>query len=189
MKNWIPGAALLAAVMAMSPAALDAQNCWVMRGNPADRPSPLDSAVVDMGGDMVKVCYGAPSAKGRTMVGDGGEHDYGEPWRTGATRRPRSICHSRPRWRGWKSTRAPIRCTRCRARIRGGIFLNRTVERWGIPINAAVTAENVGSGSAPSVANDHTERMTMSFENAMAGSATLVLRWEGYRVEIPVTRR
>ena len=42
---------------------------------------------------------------------------------------------------------------------------------------------------APSYDNEHTERMTMSFENAMAGSATLVLRWEGYRVEIPVTRR
>ena len=189
MKNWIPGAALLAAVMAMSPAALDAQNCWVMRGNPADRPSPLDSAVVDMGGDMVKVCYGAPSAKGRTMVGDGGEHDYGEPWRTGANEATSIHLPFAATVAGVEVDAGSYSLYTVPGADSWGIFLNRTVERWGIPINAAVTAENVGSGSAPSVANDHTERMTMSFENAMAGSATLVLRWEGYRVEIPVTRR
>lgn len=188
MKNWIPGAALLAAVMAMSPAALDAQNCWVRSGDPADRPSPLDSAVVDMGGDMVKVCYGAPSAKGRMLVG-GDLHPFGQPWRTGANEAT--------------SIHLPFAATIAGVAVEAGsyslytvpgedsweIFVNGTVERWGNSFGAGDIAANVGSGMAPSFANDHTERMTMSFENAMAGSATLVLRWEGYRVEIPVTRR
>ena len=69
------------------------------------------------------------------------------------------------------------------------IFVNGTVERWGVPIDAGVAGANVGSGMAPSFDNEHTERMTMSFENASADAATLVLRWEGYRVEIPVARR
>ena len=188
MRNWIFGAVALVTVMAMSPAALDAQNCWVRRGNPADRPSPLDSAVVSIGGDMVKVCYGAPSANNRMLVG-GDPHPFGQPWRTGANEAT--------------SIHLPFAATVAGVEVDAGsyslytvpgedsweIFVNGTVERWGIPINDAVTAQNVGSGSAPAFDNEHTERMAMSFENAMAGSATLVLRWEGYRVEIPVMRR
>ena len=188
MKNCIPGAVLLASVMAMSPAALDAQNCWVRSGDPADRPSPLDSAVVDMGGDMVKVCYGAPSARGRMLVG-GDPHPFGEPWRTGANEAT--------------SIHLPFAATIAGVAVEAGsyslytvsgedsweIFVNGTVERWGNSFDAGDIAANVGSGMAPSYDNEHTERMTMSFENAMAGSATLVLRWESYRVEIPVTRR
>lgn len=188
MKNWILGAVALVSMMAMGPAALDAQDCWVMRGDPADRPSPLDSAVVDMGGEMVKVCYGAPSARGRTLVG-GDPHPFGQAWRTGANEAT--------------SIHLPFAATVAGVDVDAGsyslytvpgedsweIFVNRTVERWGIPINAGVSEANVGSGTAPSFDNDHTERMTMSFENAMANSATLVLRWEGYRVEIPVARR
>lgn len=188
MKNWISGAALLASVMAMSPAALDAQNCWARSGDPADRPSPLDSAVVDMGGDMVKVCYGAPSARGRMLVG-GDVHPFGQPWRTGANEAT--------------SIHLPFAATIAGVAVEAGsyslytvpgedsweIFVNGTVERWGNSFGAGDIAANVGSGMAPSYDNEHTERMTMSFENAMAGSATLVLRWEGYRVEIPVTRR
>ena len=188
MRNWIFGAVALVTVMAMSPAALDAQNCWVRSGDPADRPSPLDSAVVDMGGDMVKVCYGAPSAKGRMLVG-GDVHPFGQPWRTGANEAT--------------SIHLPFAATIAGLDVAAGsyslytvpgedsweIFVNGTVERWGNSFGEGDIAQNVGSGSAPAFDNEHTERMTMSFENAMAGSATLVLRWEGYRVEIPVMRR
>src|SRR2546425_8873367 len=41
--------------------------CWI-RG-PADklaeRPSPLDSSAVQLGGGTIKLCYGRPSARGR----------------------------------------------------------------------------------------------------------------------------
>ncbi len=189
MKNWILGTVALASVMAMSPAALEAQNCWVMRGNPADRPSPLDSAVVDMGGDMVKVCYGAPSARDRTMVGDGGAHAFGAPWRTGANEATSIHLSFAATIAGVEVDAGSYSLYTVPGGDSWGIFVNRTVERWGIPINDAVAAENVGSGSAPAFDNEHTERLMMSFENASADSATLVLRWEGYRVEIPVTRR
>lgn len=188
MRNWILGAVALLSVMAMSPAALDAQNCWVRSGDPADRPSPLDSAVVDMGGDMVKVCYGAPSARGRMLVG-ADVHPFGRPWRTGANEAT--------------SIHLPFAATIAGLEVAAGsyslytvpgedsweIVVNGVVERWGNSFGTEDIAENVGSGSAPSFADEHTERMTMSFENASAGAATLVLRWEGYRVEIPVTRR
>ena len=188
MKNATFAAFALVSVFALAPTGLEGQNCWVARGDASDRPSPLDSAVVSMGDDMVKVCYGAPSANDRTLVG-GDIHPFGEPWRTGANEAT--------------SIHLPFAATVAGVDVPAGsyslytvpgedsweIFVNGTVERWGNSFGAGDIAANVGSGMAPSYDNEHTERMTMSFENAMAGSATLVLRWEGYRVEIPVTRR
>ena len=182
------GAAALVSIMAISPAALDAQDCWVMRGDPADRPSPLDSAVVDIGGGTVKVCYGAPSANNRMLVG-ADVHPFGEPWRTGANEATSIHLSFAATIAGVEVDAGSYSLYTVPGEDSWEVFVNATVERWGIPIGDAVAAGNVGSGSAPSFDNEHTERLTMSFENASADAATLVLRWEGYRVEIPVMRR
>jgi len=42
----------------------------------------LDSAQVSIGGQVLKVCYGRPSVRGRQVAG--GLVPYGEPWRLGA---------------------------------------------------------------------------------------------------------
>ncbi len=191
MKKLAVGAfaaiALLSGV-ALAPSGLAGQNCWSTSENPADRPSPLDSAVAAMGDDMVKVCYGAPSARGRTLVG-GEAHPFGEPWRTGANEAT--------------SIHLPFAATVAGASLDAGsysiytvpgaeswgIHLNSVVERWGIPINAEVEANDVGSGMAQAMANDHVETMEMTFEDVSADAATLVLRWEGYSVSIPIARR
>src|SRR5512134_1778393 len=47
------------------------------------RPSPLDSLSFPVGRQKVKVCYGRPSLRGRTMIG-GSAVPYGKLWRTGA---------------------------------------------------------------------------------------------------------
>src|SRR5207249_7129364 len=58
--------------------------CWI-RG-PADklaeRPSPLDSSAVQLGGGTIKLCYGRPSARGRKVMGELVPFD--QPWRLGA---------------------------------------------------------------------------------------------------------
>src|SRR5256885_8017059 len=58
--------------------------CWI-RG-PADklaeRPSPLDSSAVQLGGGTIKLCYGRPSARGRKVMGE--LVPFGQPWRLGA---------------------------------------------------------------------------------------------------------
>src|ERR671914_95434 len=47
------------------------------------RQSPLDSLTVMIADQPVKVCYGRPSSRGRTMLG-GAHVPYGKLWRTGA---------------------------------------------------------------------------------------------------------
>lgn len=47
------------------------------------RVSPLDSVTFRVAGVDVKICYGRPSARGRTMIG-GSSVPFGKIWRTGA---------------------------------------------------------------------------------------------------------
>ena len=47
------------------------------------RKSPLDSLTFTVAKQPVKLCYGRPSSRGRTMIG-GAAVPYGKLWRTGA---------------------------------------------------------------------------------------------------------
>src|SRR5687768_14460314 len=49
----------------------------------ANRPSPYDSVDIVINGQRGVICYGRPSARGRTMIG-GELVPYGRLWRTGA---------------------------------------------------------------------------------------------------------
>src|SRR5690349_11479076 len=71
-------ATLLSAAPQPAPAA-----CIVMGMKVEGRGSPLDSLSFKVGSADVKVCYGRPSAKGRTMIG-GEAVPFGKLWRTGA---------------------------------------------------------------------------------------------------------
>ena len=77
--------ALLALAAAPSPAVADSA-CPVLMPNDVPvkgRQSPLDSLTFTAANQRVKVCYGRPSARGRTMIGGSGV-PYGKLWRTGA---------------------------------------------------------------------------------------------------------
>src|SRR2546428_12642679 len=57
--------------------------CWI-RGSAdklAERPSPLDSIAVQVGGGTIQLCYSRPSARGRKDMG--GPVPFDAPWRLG----------------------------------------------------------------------------------------------------------
>src|SRR5918994_5135940 len=77
--------ALLSLAAAPAPMAADSA-CPVPHPNDVPvqgRQSPLDSLTFTVATQTVKVCYGRPSARGRTMIG-GTAVPYGKLWRTGA---------------------------------------------------------------------------------------------------------
>lgn len=150
------------------------------------RQSPYDSAAVQIGEVAVKICYGRPSARGRTLIG-GEPHPFGTLWRTGAnepttlhTTGPIQVAgialepgsyslYTRPGEESWE------------------IFLNRSVDRWGIPINEAVREHEVGSASVPRLRPEsHVETLTFRFDDVTGEGADLILEWEEFRVVIPV---
>ncbi len=76
---------LLSLTAAPAPAVADSA-CPVLLPNDVPvqgRQSPLDSLTFTLAKQTIKVCYGRPSARGRTMIGGKGV-PYGKLWRTGA---------------------------------------------------------------------------------------------------------
>ena len=184
--------ALLAAVAAFLPASVSAQRvapaCWV-RGDRAHldlRASPFDSTQITLGeAAHLKVCYSRPRKLGRPIVG--GLVPYGAPWRFGADEataihvpRPGSIAGVAvdP---GWYSLIA----------IPGEgewqIVVNASRQRWGVPIDEAVRAEDVGVGTVPSSRGvGVVELFTLELVESDPSEAELVMAWDETRLRIPI---
>lgn len=168
-----------------------AAQCWI-RGAPtpeqlAGRQSPLDSVEGRIGGQTIKVCYGRPSARGRTMLG--GENPFDQPWRLGANEAT--------------SIHLPFAAEIAGVRVEPGsysiyaipgttewqIVVNRLVQRWGIPIDSRVRAEDVGTGTVkPEPLSEPVEQFTIRFAPPSGNSTELIVEWETTRVRIPIRR-
>src|SRR4051812_8140625 len=81
---FLPVVALATSISFVPPAVAHPDTTCPHRNVPLEtRKSPLDSVTFGVSGQQVKVCYGRPSARGRTMLG-GADVPYGKLWRTGA---------------------------------------------------------------------------------------------------------
>lgn len=151
----------------------------------ASRPSPLGQVTFTFGDGTATLCYGRPSARGRTVMGE--LVPFGEPWRMGANEatvlhlpfaaqvggvalEPGSYSlYAVPGEREWE------------------IVVNGSAARWGVPISDEVRAQDVGSFTRPATDTDRmVETLTYVWESHGEGMGHLVMEWEDTRVEIPV---
>jgi len=177
------GAALPVALAAQAPA-----GACTHRGSEADlarRPSPLDSVQAAIGGATVKVCYGRPSARGRTMLG--GHEPFGKAWRLGANEPTRITLPFDAEVAGVRVPAGTYSLYVVLQPSSWEVHVNRDVSRWGIPIDSAVEAQDVGKGTVPvETLAQPVEQLTMRI--VTDPSAALVVEWEKTRVTIPIRK-
>jgi hypothetical protein len=160
--------------------------CWV-RGSTAQRPSPLDSATVDIDGTTVKVCYGRPSARSRTIMG--GLVPFGEPWRLGANEATSISVPFAAEIAGVPVPPGAYSLYAIPGESSWKIVVNRATARWGIPIDAGVRARDVGAGTVSvEKLKAGVETLTLSFDPPTGSTTDLVIDWETTRVRIPLRR-
>ncbi len=152
-----------------------------------ERPSPLDSVSFQVSGHLVKICYGRPAARGRTMIG-GNAVPFGKLWRTGANE-PTQI-------------HTTVSLSIAGIDVEPGIYslytvpgegewqviVNRSISQWGHEgrYSAEVEAQEVGRARVNAKKNDaHVESFTIRAAPSASG-ATLFLEWEYTSVPIPV---
>ena len=165
------------------------EGCFIQQGDAESavkRPSPLGVTVITLGGKEAKLCYGRPSARGRTMLGD--NNPFGQPWRLGANEAT-AIHLSFPAVIGAVAVGPGSYSLYV---IPGPdewqVFVNANAERWGIPVDDHVRAENVGSfKAAVSATKDMVEQMTFTWIQDGSSAGRLVFEWEHTHVEIPVS--
>jgi len=180
-------AALLVFSMVTGVVASPAADCIVMRDNLAERPSPLDSISFPVGDASVKVCYGRPSAKGRTMIG-GDAVPYGSIWRTGANEPSMIHTTAAINVAGIDIAAGSYSFYTVPGEDTWQVIVNRSITQWGHEgrYTDEVEAQEVGRGTVPSERmDDHVEMFTLRSDQTAEG-VTLLLEWEHTRVMVPI---
>ena len=178
------GAALPIALAGQAPAG----SC-THRGTAADlaqRSSPLDSVQATIDGATVKICYGRPSARGRSIMG--ALVPFGSPWRLGANEPTRLVLPFAADVAGVQVEPGTYSLYVVPQTTSWEVHVNKAVDRWGIPINEQVQAQDVGKGTVPvETLAQPVEQLTLRL---VAGPpAELVVEWEKTRVRIPIRKR
>ena len=150
------------------------------------RPSPLAETTFAVGGLQATLCYGAPSAKGRQIMG--GLVPFGEPWRLGANEATAIHLNAMAMVGGVHLQPGSYSLYVIPTATEWTFFINSSFQRWGIPIDDAVRSTEVGSFTAmPEPTEAPVEMLTFTWAPAADGSAgDLVMEWENTRVKIPV---
>lgn len=150
------------------------------------RASPYDSVSVTLGDATVKVCYGRPSARGRTMIG-GEDVPFGELWRTGANEPTTLHTTGMISFGGIHLDPGSYSIYTIPGDEEWEVFVSRSTDHWGLAIDDDVRGQEVGSVTVPREdPGDHVETMTFSFTEPSNGRTALVLTWEHFQIQLPV---
>jgi hypothetical protein len=152
------------------------------------RLSPLDSLTFHVGGHPVKICYGRPSARGRTMIG-GRDVPYGRLWRTGANE-PTMIHTTAPiTVAGIELEKGSYSLYTLPGEEEWILILNSSITQWGhiASYNYKVKEQEIGRAVLErGWPETHVETMTFRTEPRSGNQVILVLEWEQSRVRIPI---
>ena len=166
----------------------DLTGCYLAGATPAEaaqRTSPRRAIAFAVGATQARVCYGAPSARGRVVMGE--LVPYGEPWRAGADEATALILEGPAVVGGVQLQAGAHSLFVVPGATSWEVVINSQVERWGIPIDEAVRAADVGTFSVvPEPTAAPVETLTYQFTSTGADAGELVLEWESTRIRIPV---
>lgn len=164
--------------------------CFLARGTPAEamnRTSPKSSMEFTLGGETATLCWGAPSARGRTIFGE--LEAYGTPWRAGADEATMIHLPFGGDIGGVEVEPGSYSIYMIPGEESFEIVVNSSFERWGIPIDGDVRANDVGSFTRDVAETDEpVETLTYSFESHGENMGHIVMEWQNTRVEFPVHR-
>lgn len=178
---------LLALSLLPRPAAAQDLACGLdaPREELEERLSPPDSSSVELAAGAAKICYGAPSARGRQIMG--GLVPFGQPWRLGANE-PTTLHLSFPaRVGGVEVEPGAYALYAVPGEDEWEIVVNDDPDRWGVPIDEEVRANDIGSATvAAGRTEEHVETLDVELRKEDDGRALMVISWERTRVAVPV---
>ena len=170
----------------MAVVADNALACYIANGTmeeAQERPSPLHSATVSVGGHDGLLCYGAPSARGRDIMG--GLVVYGQPERIGANE-PTTIHLTGPASiQGVEVGAGSYSIYAIPGAEEWAFFVNSNWQRWGIPIDESVRNSEVGTFTvAAEATEEYVETLQYRFEPMSENTmGDVVMEWENTRVK------
>ena len=144
------------------------------------RPSPLREVSFMYDGGEGVLCYGAPSANEREIMG--GLVPYDAPWRLGANEATALHLTAATMVGGVAVEAGSYSLYAIPGEMEWEFVLNSNQERWGIPISDEVRSTDVGSFTVTSAATGEMVE-TLTFEHM---DGMLRMSWENTQVDIPI---
>ena len=158
----------------------DAGLACVVMGDVEGRASPLQELSFSYDGGEGLLCYGAPSARERVVMGE--LVPWGEVWRLGANEATALHLSAAATVGGVALEAGSYSLYATPGETEWEFHVNSEYNRWGIPIDEAVQSTEVGSFMAtPSATAGMVEMMT--FEQV---DGALRFSWENTQVDIPL---
>lgn len=153
------------------------------------RASPYDSTLISLGGQEAKLCYGRPSAKGRTVFGQ--LVPYDTLWRTGANEPTTIHLPFAAQIAGIAVEPGSYSLYTVPGRESWTVIVNRSTSQWGHEgqYTPEVRAQEVGRATvAAETLPSPVETFEIRAEPQGSDAAELVLEWENTRVRVPIQR-
>jgi hypothetical protein len=146
-------------------------------------PSPRKMAMADLGGTSIHISYGAPSLRGRKMVG--GKDPYGKEWRLGANEATSFETSGDLMVGGTHVPAGQYTLFALPEESKWTLIISKKTGEWGIPYpGAQYELARVPMQKAP--ASGSQEQMLIDFEKSSAKSTQLHVKWatDNYYVTI-----
>ena len=164
--------------------------CYLAGATPEEaraRVSPHTSLAFNIGATRALLCYGAPSARGREIMG--GLVPNGAPWRIGADEPTTLHLSGRANVGGHALEAGSYSLYAIPGEDGWQFFINSNWQRWGIEIDAAVRSTEIASFTVvPQPLPEMVETLTYTWEEAAGGDpgGELILQWERTVLLIPM---
>lgn len=153
------------------------------RGNDEARASPNAAVSQTIGTTEVRITYGRPQVKGRTIFADDGLVSYGEVWRTGANEATTISFSSDVTVEGEPLSEGTYSLYTIPGPDTWTIIFNNTANQWGTNYDESKDALRVEVSPASASMR---EMMTFLFTDVTDTSGTCVLHWAETRVPFEI---
>lgn len=150
---------------------------------PGNRKSPIAISSVKDNGTYIKVVYGQPYRRGRTIFGDW--EPYGKVWRTGANEAT-EITITKPVLMGDEAIEAGTYALfTIPYQDKWTIILNNDLGQWGA-FEYDSTFDYKRMDFPVTSLETPVETFTISFSEVESDMTTMTIEWDFVRVEIPI---
>jgi hypothetical protein len=145
--------------------------------------SPPETATVSLNGKSIAVKYGAPSMRGRKVMGN--LVPYGKVWRTGANEATSFATNTALKIGGTDVPAGTYTLYTLPGQSQWLLILSKQTGQWGTEYHQDQDLTRIpmksGSLSSPQ------ERMSISFENTKGNSTEMHIKWEDTDQSVKIT--
>lgn len=145
--------------------------------------SPPQTASVTLNGHHVTIDYGAPSMRGRKIMG--GVVPYDKVWRTGANDATSLTTDVALKVGGTAVPAGSYTLYTGPSATHWVLIINKQTKQWGTEYHQDQDLARIPMKSA--TLSSPQEQMSISFENTHGNSTELHIKWENTDVSVPVT--